>query len=63
MSIKEASEYTLSAGQVAAVFSVDPKTVTRWSQTGRLPCLRTPGGHRRYREDDVVALLAAAGNR
>lgn len=34
--------------EVAAMFRVDPKTVTRWSRRGLLPSIRTPGGHRRY---------------
>lgn len=52
-----ASTYTLSARQVAEVFSVGSKTVARWAQAGLLPAIRTPGGHRRYRESDVAALL------
>ena len=39
------------------MFSVNPKTVARWSTAGILQSIRTPGGHRRYRESDVVALL------
>lgn len=48
----------LSAGKVAAMFGVDPKTVTRWANDGRLPCVRTLGGHRRFRTDVVRAALA-----
>jgi predicted site-specific integrase-resolvase len=40
------------------MFRVDPKTVTRWAKTGRLTSIRTPGGHRRYRQTEVRALLA-----
>lgn len=47
----------LTPGEVAAMFRVDPKTVTRWAAAGRIPSIRTPGGHRRYRETDVRALL------
>ncbi|MET8334428.1 BldC family transcriptional regulator [Streptosporangium canum] len=47
----------LTAGEVAALFRVDPKTVTRWAKTGRIPSILTPGGHRRYRRVDVEALL------
>ena len=39
-------EYTdrlLTPGQVAALFRVDPKTVTRWASTGRIGSIRTPG--------------------
>ncbi|APA94195.1 MULTISPECIES: BldC family transcriptional regulator [Nocardia] len=47
----------LTPGQVAALFHVDPKTVTRWAHAGRLGSLRTPGGHRRFRESEVMQLL------
>lgn len=49
----------LTPGEVAARFRVDPKTVTRWGQTGKLACIRTPGGHRRFYEADVEAFFAA----
>ncbi len=45
-------------GEVAALFRVDPKTVTRWAAAGRIGSIRTPGGHRRFRESEVRALLA-----
>ncbi len=38
--------------------AVDPKTVTRWAKAGKLTSIRTLGGHRRYRETEVRALLA-----
>jgi excisionase family DNA binding protein len=47
----------LTPGEVAEVFRVDPKTVTRWAAAGRIGSIRTPGGHRRFREDEVKALL------
>lgn len=53
-----AADPLLTPGEVATLFRVDPKTVGRWAQAGRLPCVRTPGGHRRYRTSDVKALLA-----
>ena len=37
---------------------IDPKTVTRWAKSGKLTSIRTLGGHRRYREAEVRALLA-----
>ncbi len=47
----------LTPGEVASIFRVDPKTVTRWAAAGRLSSIRTPGGHRRFRESEVQALL------
>jgi excisionase family DNA binding protein len=38
----------LTPAEVAALFRVDPKTVTRWAKAGRIECIRTRGGHRRY---------------
>ncbi|HET6287022.1 MAG TPA: BldC family transcriptional regulator [Amycolatopsis sp.] len=48
----------LTPGEVAALFRVDPKTVTRWATAGRIGSIRTPGGHRRFREAEVNELLA-----
>lgn len=47
----------LTPAEVAKMFHVDPKTVTRWAQAGKLTYMRTLGGHRRYRRDEVVDLL------
>jgi len=51
----------LTPGEVARLFGVDPKTVTRWAAAGKLSPQRTLGGHRRYRADEVHALLAELG--
>jgi excisionase family DNA binding protein len=51
-------ERLLTPGEVAALFRVDPKTVTRWATAGRIGSIRTPGGHRRFRESEVKTLLA-----
>jgi excisionase family DNA binding protein len=51
------NERLLTPGGVAALFRVDPKTVTRWAASGRISSIRTPGGHRRFRESEVRALL------
>lgn len=50
-------ENLLSPAEVAALFRVDPKTVTRWAKAGKLDSVRTLGGHRRYKEAQVLALL------
>ncbi|MEU0517882.1 BldC family transcriptional regulator [Streptosporangium sp. NPDC006007] len=52
-----AFESLLTPAEVALMFRVDPKTVTRWAKEGRLTSIRTPGGHRRYRKNEVRALL------
>jgi excisionase family DNA binding protein len=56
----ETGDRLLTPGEVAALFRVDPKTVTRWAAAGRISSIRTPGGHRRFRESEVRALLAGA---
>ncbi len=48
----------LTPAEVAALFRVDPKTVTRWAKAGKLTSIRTLGGHRRYRESEVRRLLS-----
>jgi excisionase family DNA binding protein len=53
----ETRERLLTPGEVASLFRVDPKTVTRWAAAGRIGSIRTPGGHRRFRESEVRALL------
>jgi excisionase family DNA binding protein len=34
--------------EVAAMFDVTPDTVSRWARNGKLECIRTVGGHRRF---------------
>ncbi len=53
-------EQLLTPAEVAALFRVDPKTVTRWAKAGKLSSVRTLGGHRRYRAAEVRALLVAS---
>lgn len=48
----------LTPSEVAALFRVDPKTVTRWSKAGKIHAIRTLGGHRRYKESEVRELLS-----
>ena len=48
----------LKPAEVAGMFGVDRRTVLNWARTGKLTSQPTPGGHRRYREADVLALLA-----
>jgi excisionase family DNA binding protein len=58
MTVKPAThENLLTPSEVATLFRVDPKTVTRWAKAGKLSSIRTLGGHRRYLESEVQALL------
>ena len=54
------SEKLLTPSEVAAMFRVDPKTVTRWAKAGKLSSIRTLGGHRRYRESEIRDLIAVS---
>jgi excisionase family DNA binding protein len=55
---KAATEYPsyLRTAEVADILYVSPKTVSRWAKEGRLPFLRTLGGHRRYPEAEIREL-------
>ena len=52
-------EVLLTPAEVASLFRVDPKTVTRWAKAGKLTSIRTLGGHRRYKESEVKSLLTS----
>lgn len=54
-------ESLMTSREVAAVFNVSPYTVTRWAGSGKLPHLRTVGGHLRFREADMRVVLQAQG--
>lgn len=46
----------MTPSEVAEYFSVDPKTVTRWAKAGKIPSIRTIGGHRRFPRQKIEAL-------
>ena len=48
----------LKPAEVAGMFGVDRRTVLNWARNGKINSQRTAGGHRRYREADVAALVA-----
>ncbi len=52
----------LRTREVALLFEVSERAVTDWATKGRIPSIRTPGGHRRYPADSVAHLLAAEGH-
>ncbi len=49
----------LRSHEVAALFDVTERTVINWAASGKLACLRTVGGHLRFRSEDVMSLLEA----
>jgi len=50
----------LTPSEVAALFRVNPKTVTRWARSGKITAIRTLGGHRRFRASEVRHYLDQA---
>lgn len=50
-------EQLLTPSEVAALFRVNPKTVTRWARAGKLTAIRTLGGHRRFRATEIRRCL------
>ncbi len=50
-------ERLLTPAEVSELLRVTPKTVTRWAAAGRITSIRTPGGHRRFRESEILALV------
>lgn len=47
----------LTPREVAEIFAVNPKTVVRWANTGKLRFTRTPGGRRRYSRREIESLI------
>ncbi|MBF8187348.1 helix-turn-helix domain-containing protein [Nonomuraea sp. K274] len=56
----QTADRMLSRKDVATMCGVDPITVTRWANAGKLTSLRTAGGHRRYKESEVRNLMAGS---
>jgi excisionase family DNA binding protein len=48
----------LRSHEVAQIFDVTERTVINWAAGGKLPSLRTVGGHLRFRRDDIARLLS-----
>jgi excisionase family DNA binding protein len=51
-----ATPVLMTPGEVAAVLHVDANTLARWSKTGKLTAVFTPGGHRRYLMSEVLRM-------
>jgi excisionase family DNA binding protein len=54
------SEKLLTPGEVAELFKVNPKTVTRWARAGKITAIRTLGGHRRFDAEEIRSILDGA---
>jgi excisionase family DNA binding protein len=52
----------LTPGEVAAMFRVNAKTVTRWARAGKISAVRTLGGHRRFRTSEIRRFLEMVGD-
>lgn len=50
--------WKLTPSEVAKQIGVHTETVKAWADANKLPCWRTPAGHRRFRQSDVDAFLA-----
>jgi len=50
----------MTPAEVARLFQVDPKTVTRWASAGRITSIRTPGGHRRFEREVIRQFIVAS---
>ena len=64
-SAPRSDERLLTPAEVAALFRVNPKTVSRWARSGKLHAIRTLGGHRRFRASEVrenLERMAAAAS-
>jgi|GEM_PF-189811 len=55
---KDPSDRLLTRAAVAEIFQVSPSTITRWAEAGKLPTVKTLGGHRRYEAEAVLELAA-----
>ncbi len=54
-----ADDKLLTPAEVARIFRVNPKTVTRWARSGKISAVRTLGGHRRYYLSEVERAIEA----
>ena len=55
---KASGKEWLRLGEAADALGVSLNTLRRWTDSGKLVCYRSPGGHRRYRRSHVEALLS-----
>jgi excisionase family DNA binding protein len=61
MDVGSLDQAYLTPGQAARILCVSPKTVDRWANQGRIPCVVTLGGHRRFRADLIASVASSMG--
>ncbi len=54
---QQEADSLLTPAEVASLFRVNPKTVTRWARAGKITSIRTLGGHRRFRATEIRRCL------
>ncbi len=53
----EAPARWLTVTEASALLGINPNTLRTWANGGQIRAFRTPGGHRRFKEADVNALV------
>lgn len=53
----------LTPGEAARMLHVSPKTITRWALDGRISCIVTLGGHRRFPRQEIEAIARRMSGR
>ncbi len=61
--VEREDERYLKTAEAARILRVSPKTVSRWAKEGKLPFVRTLGGHRRYPDSEIRALVDSLSER
>ncbi len=56
--LEHSERHWLHVRDVAELLALSPNTVRRWTDAGRIPARRSPGGHRRYLLEEILALAA-----
>ncbi len=51
----------ITLGQACKLLGVNESTLRRWADAGHVRSFRTPGGHRRFSEEDLRSLVAGRG--
>jgi excisionase family DNA binding protein len=61
LSVEDESPRLLSVSAAAKLLGVSSSSLRAWAAAGRVPHVRTPGGHRRFELDELVRWLAERG--